>query len=135
MQHGATRMSSNPPKLPEGELQSIALAPNAAISDKPDEHTEIEELKLENERLDLQSKVQDVKHRRIFAISIFVVMCIWLALIAVTVFFQGFKLYGFELASSVLITLIGSTTGSIIGIFLIVSRYLFHRDQRRDQSK
>jgi hypothetical protein len=135
MRHGVSRMSSNPPKLPEGELESIALAPNAAIPEKPDENTEIEELKLENERLDLISKKQDVTHRRQFAIGIFIVMCVWLVLIAVIVFLQGFKLYGFELASSVLITLIGTTTGSVIGIFLIVNRYLFHRAQQRNPPK
>jgi hypothetical protein len=49
----------------------------------------------------------------------------WLLFIAMVVILDGFHVRSFQLPSSVIITLIGSTTGAVIGIFLIIVRHLF----------
>jgi hypothetical protein len=51
----------------------------------------------------------------------------WLFVIGVVIMFQGFRLWGFGLEPEVIMALIGGTTTGIVGIFLIVSRYLFPR--------
>jgi hypothetical protein len=52
---------------------------------------------------------------------------VWLAAIAVVVFLQGFKLSGFSLDAGIVEALIGGTTTGVVGLFLIVTRYLFPR--------
>jgi hypothetical protein len=47
--------------------------------------------------------------------------------VGVVVFVQGFRLLGFGLSEPVMLALLGSTTLSVIGIFLIVANYLFPR--------
>jgi hypothetical protein len=54
------------------------------------------------------------------------VVC-WLLVIAAIMFLEGVRVYGFSLEPEVLMALIGGTTTGIIGIFLIVARYLFPR--------
>jgi len=78
-------------------------------------------------RAEISGVQQDINERKKYAGRSFWLVTIWLALIGVIVSLQGFKVCGFELPTSVLLTLIGSTTGSVLGIFLIVSRYLFPR--------
>jgi len=99
------------------------------VSGDPDLKTAAEEQDLERQHqlAQLEGIRQDIEERKKYAGRSFWLVVIWLLLIGVFVFFQGFKVGGFELTSGVLITLIGSTTGSIVGIFLIVTRYLFPR--------
>ena len=40
---------------------------------------------------------------------------------------QGIRPFGFDLAEAVVLALVGGTTASVIGIFLIVANYLFPR--------
>ncbi len=88
-----------------------------------------ERTQLENDRLraEVGTLEQDREERKKYAHRVFCLVVGWLATIGVIVGLQGFKTswYSFELPTSVLITLIGSTTASVVGIFLIVATYLF----------
>lgn len=75
---------------------------------------------LANEKLLRDLKARDVYIKRLFLLGV----C-WLLLLLVIVGLQGFGLWSFSLASSVLVTLIGSTTTAVLGLFAIAARYLF----------
>jgi uncharacterized hydantoinase/oxoprolinase family protein len=106
-------------------LDKIRLS--ETVSADPDSQTteEEEDLARQQKKAALEGLKQDIEERKKYAGRAFWLVVVWLLLIGVIIFFQGFKLYGFELSSGVLTTLIGSTTGSVVGIFLIVTRYLF----------
>ena len=67
---------------------------------------------------------QNKEERKKYAKHIFILTCIWAALIFVVIFFVGFSLI--NLSDKVLITLISSTTINFFGFFLLVVKYLFN---------
>ena len=111
------------------ELLSRILSPKA-ISTTPDSKTTEEEADLEHQhkKTSILGLQQDIKERKTYAGRAFWLVVTWLFLIGIVIFLQGFKICGFDLSSGVLIALIGSTTSGVVGIFLIVTRYLFHYD-------
>ena len=58
--------------------------------------------------------------RRLFQLGV-----VWLLLLVVIVVLQGFGIGSFSLATSVLVTLVGSTTATVLALFAIAARYLF----------
>ena len=58
--------------------------------------------------------------RRLFQLGV-----VWLLLLLVIVVLQGFGIGSFSLATSVLVTLVGSTTATVLALFAIAARYLF----------
>ncbi len=83
------------------------------------------DLSKERERAELKSLRQDIEQRARYARQIFRLICTWLVALLGVLVFQGFGLSGFKLSDSVLMTLIGGSTGSVLGLFLVVVRYLF----------
>jgi len=86
----------------------------------------------------LRSLVQDREERKNYANKSFKLVCRWLLGVFVILIFQGFlnqpiKLslfntlfdLSFKLPDSVLLAVVGGTTASVIGIFLVVANYLF----------
>ena len=78
---------------------------------------------LETEKI--KSRRQDRKERKRYAQRIFVFISVWCAGIFVLIVLNGFGCLKFE--TSVLITLITTTTANILTLFLLVTKYLFHR--------
>ncbi len=83
---------------------------------KHKEHLEKKRLLAAGSYLDLQ---------QIFAYLLFGLVSIWLSAVIVTIFLCGFAYIDFNLSDSVLIAFITSTTTSVIGLFLLVARWLF----------
>lgn len=74
--------------------------------------------------LELKSKEQDIDMRKDFATKTYNLVCIYL----VVVFFVVFLVCcpaEFNMSDGVLITLLGTTTINVIGLFAIVMNYLF----------
>jgi len=75
----------------------------------------------------LQDIIQNINERKKYADRIYNLVCCWLIGIGVIIFYQGlwpeWKI--FHLSDKMLITLIGGTTINILGIFVIVTKYLF----------
>ena len=67
----------------------------------------------------------DLGERKKYAFRIFALICVWLFALFVVLFFQGFSPWDFDLTNAVLLALIAGTTISVIGIFIIVAKYLF----------
>ena len=73
-----------------------------------------------------ESEEQNRNERKKYAARIFSLIISWLTIVLSIVTIQGFYgVFGFHLDYKVIITLITTTTGSVIGILIIVVRYLF----------
>lgn len=68
---------------------------------------------------------QNREERKSYALQIFIMICIYLFLIFVLLFFYGFKSWGFQLSEKVVLSLIGTTLINVLGVFIIVVNYLF----------
>lgn len=121
----------NKPKPPDSRYQQIRevilKSRPQEVSDKPDEKFIAEKSDLENARHKAQitGLRQDISERKKYANRCYWIVVIWLVVIATVIFLQGFKICGFALATEIIIALIGGTTTGVVGIFLIVTRYLF----------
>ena len=93
----------------------------------------------DNERWqeDKEDLRQDREERKRYADRIYRLVWRWLGLVLLIVVGHGFGGEVFNLPEIVLATLVGTTTGSVLGLFWVVSRYLFpdrsSQTSRRDQ--
>lgn len=70
-----------------------------------------------------------VESRKEFANKIFLLVVCWLVALGAVVLLVGFKSEtGFELDSKVVLALIGGTTLNVLGIFTIVTNFLFPKN-------
>ena len=81
------------------------------------------ENRLQKEKL--KSQRQDRKQRKKFSFMIFYFLCAYLVTVFLILFLSGLGRLSFELADGVLITLLSTTTVNMIGIFILVVKYLF----------
>lgn len=86
--------------------------------------------------LQLEDYKQDIKARGKYADKLFSLIAWWLVAMLVIVMLTGFKGWSFNFSSfrlvasfalsdTVILALIGSTTTTVIGLFLVVVNYLF----------
>lgn len=71
---------------------------------------------------------QDIDERKKYAHRSFCMISSWLSGVFILILLQGFEgtpRSWFHLDTSLLITIVGTTTGSILGIFIVVMHYLF----------
>lgn len=69
---------------------------------------------------------QDRIERKIYAKKIYNLMCAWMIGLAFIIFLNGWSYDNrFRLSEKVLLALIGSVTIEVIGLFVIVAKYLF----------
>lgn len=101
---------------------------------KAKKRSEKEKRDLEHERkeAELDSYKQDTLERKRYATRIFLLICGWLISLFVVLFFQGLSVWEFSLTDPVLLALIGGTTANVLGIFIIVTRYLFPDKRVKD---
>lgn len=69
-----------------------------------------------------------VASRKSYANKIFFLVVGWLVALGLVVLLAGWRLGGFELDSKVLLALIGGTTLNVLGIFTIVTNFLFPKN-------
>jgi hypothetical protein len=116
---------------PPQQLGLDAIAAPQDSSHSPDKSTQLETVSSEIDRLEIENDglKQNISERKKYAHRAFCLVISWLVTIGIILILQGFHLKGFDLTSGVLQILIGSTTTGVVGIFLIVTRYLFHYDE------
>jgi len=97
------------------------------ISDSPDPQTEeeITRFDYEHNKLVLQEHQQTISLRTDFAKKIFRLVIGWVIAIFGILILQGFAIARFNLANSIILALIGSTTLNIVGLLYVVTHYLF----------
>ncbi len=110
-------------KLPERSDKRSTLEAKVFEDDK---------LRLEVKRyqFELDELHQNMAERKGYARKLFVMLCVWLAIILGITIFNGIvKLasgdYVFRLSDTILVTLITTTTANVAAFFLVVTRYLF----------
>lgn len=75
-------------------------------------------------REDLNEKIANRQMRKVAAICVFAFMCIWSIALWVLIWWVGFT-HNFEYDSTVLVTLIGGSSVSVIGLVGFVVKGLF----------
>ncbi len=88
------------------------------------------DIELKNLQEDLNGKKQDREQRGKFANSIFNFMCSYFGVVMLIVMLKGTKLLA--LSDSIVNVLLTTTTANIIGIFMIVAKYLFYRQSQQN---
>ena len=75
---------------------------------------------------EISDRIQDRNERKKYAYRTFIFLSSFTFLVLLIVVFSGFsKALNFNLDNTVLIALITSSLASIVGIFILVMRYLF----------
>lgn len=82
-----------------------------------------EALRLEDRRELLKGRKQDRRERKRYAELVFRLVCWWLAGVMALVCCSGMG--AVHLDEMVLVTMVGSTTASVVAIFVVVAKYLF----------
>lgn len=78
----------------------------------------------QNEYKEIDCRKQDRRQRGIFSICIFSFVCIYVIAVLVIVILCGASVL--ILDTTVLVTILTTNTANVIGIFVIVAKYLFH---------
>ncbi len=112
-------------KIAEREIYS----PEEEEGVSPDLGQSLREHKLEHEVASLKQQLkedEDVHELRLsYTSKVFWLVCIWLIFVAVVICCTGFSLCSFALSDKVLITFITSTTVTVLGLFVIVAKWMF----------
>lgn len=112
-------------------LQELESVPTGIESQKlmttDDIDREIKLVELEYKKEELESRRQDREQRGKFSGRIFVFMGIYMFCILAVLVLTGCGV--FTLSDTVLVSLLTTTTADVIGIFIIVAKYLFHKTE------
>lgn len=116
-----------PDSLPRNAASEVPLitAP-AVVPSEPDKESrrELDELDREEKHLHNIGLDQDIRAQKKYAFRIFLLVAFWITAVLGILVLQGFVVRGFHLSDSVLLAAIGSTIANIIGILVIVVKYL-----------
>ena len=86
----------------------------------------LNDIQIKLNQQDVFDREQDREQRRIFADKIFSLLCMYLLVVGLIVIGCGNQNGAFHLSDSVLVVLITTTTANVIGIFILVVKYLFN---------
>ncbi len=86
-------------------------------------------------KAELDSYKQNMDLRRTFSNKIFILLVCWVIAIFALLVLQGFgsKYDFFNLSDKVLMTFLGATSASVIGVFLLVTKYLFNTKKSKEE--
>lgn len=103
-------------------LEKISLNPETT---KNTEAQTQEWLDAERKKLENRSFEQDIKLRKEYAHKVYWLILGFVVGVFIVLLLSGFDFICFSLSTSVLITLLSTMTTSVIGLFVIVMKYLF----------
>lgn len=144
-----TTNPSNLPTLPElyDEIQKAAQKEVASAQTKDplvavenrslEAEKEAEKLEIANERLrDELKEARDLHElRKTYTTKLFWLIVGWLLVVVLYVFLAAAFGNHFKLSDSVLIAFITSTTVSVLGLFIVVAKWLFPSIQKDEAEK
>jgi hypothetical protein len=125
-----TKPIAKPSRLKMGRViaeKSTVESAELAQQEEFDYQNKRNKLALSKEAQPVHDAEQDRVQRKYFAWLIYGLIVVWLTAIFVVLFFQGFGAIdkSFVLSEPVLLALIGGTTINVLGIFILVAKYLF----------
>lgn len=99
--------------------------PKAAV--EPDSQTQEAILDQERRRgeLELDALRDLLEQRKSYATKLFYLLVGWMLVVVGLMIFVGWKVCNFYLSDQVLIALLTSTTVTVVGLFLVVAKFLF----------
>jgi hypothetical protein len=106
------------------DVQKVILESSPSEPDS-DVRVDLERERLEIERLrtDLNSLKNDITARKVYVGLTYFLVIVWLGLIIWIIIATGSGWY--KLSDTVLVALITTTTLNVLGLFLVVTQYLF----------
>lgn len=110
-------------QIVEIELPDDADDHGAYLAEVQEFEDGAEALRLEDRRELLKGRKQDRRERKRYAELVFRLVCWWLVGVMALVCCSGLGVM--RLDETVLMTVIGSTTTSVVAIFVVVAKYLF----------
>ena len=112
---------------PEPQLSLDAIAAPPQSSNSPDAPTQLETASNANIKLEIENQglTQNIEERKKYAHRIYCMISVWLGGVFVILLLAGFNFLSFRVSDSVLLAVIGSTTVNVLGLFYIVTNYLF----------
>jgi lipopolysaccharide export LptBFGC system permease protein LptF len=119
---------------PEELIQNVASRESTESYCLPSEPEPDLSLDLKEQQLDFQvenlrqelKETKDTHDLRLgYSSRIFWLVCCWLVCVAASVFMSGFNFHGFSLSDNVLIAFITSTTVNVVGLFVVVAKWMF----------
>jgi hypothetical protein len=131
-------------KLAQEVLNLIteAASKDTPLSEEPTDpnlHLPLEEHKLYYEEESLKQELLESKDthnlRLSYTTRIFILVCTWLAFVVISVYLTGFKSLNFSLSDKVLIAFITSTTISVLGLFIVVAKWMFPINNPKNDKK
>ena len=102
------------------DLGNVSPDPDSETTDEYEDH-----LHHKRQEALLRGILQDIDERKKYAAQIYWLTVGWLALMGYILLVQGYNAYWFELHDSVLIALVTTTTTGIVGLLVLVTKYLF----------
>jgi uncharacterized ion transporter superfamily protein YfcC len=107
-----------------------------AISQVPDLQTEYERrlYELEFQKTRLEELKQTVRQRRSYARLVFFVTLVWMVFVGVVVWQCARMDSRFHLSDAVLVALISGSTVNIIGLLVIVLKFIFNVTHRESDT-
>ena len=108
-------------RIPQERVDNTESKETVTLTDIEKEKSLVE-LHLRKE--EIEGKKQDRIQRKGYADKIFILLCVYLSAVMVLLYFNGFKLTTLE--GSVLIAIVTTSAANVIGIFVLVAKYLFH---------
>lgn len=81
-------------------------------------------LKKEEQKLKNEEKRQDINMRKVYADHIFTLVSLYMFAVFFILILNGSP-SSFHLSDTVLVTLLGTTTANVIGVLIVVAKYLF----------
>lgn len=108
---------------------------SAAEETEPDLSLDLKEHQIKSLQQELQEAQDTHKTRLKYVSRIFWLVCGWLVCVAFAVFFAGWSFKAFNLSDQVLIAFITSTTINVVGLFVVVAKWLFPNGNGNKKAK
>lgn len=115
-------------------------------ADLPDLGLDLQEHQLSFQVSVLQNEVHTIQHalkeardthalRLSYTKKIFWLVVGWLACVVACIVLTGFKCYGFSLSEKVLIAFITSTTINVVGLFILVAKWMYAVPEKKKRKR
>lgn len=106
-------------------LSFFEEAPSAPVSIDKDASDDERAILMATKREEYLSSKQDREQRKDYAIRLYELVCCYLLFMFLLIVVSGLDIADFHLSDAVLVTLLGTTTATVLGLFRFVAKYLF----------
>ena len=106
-------------------VTSIRDVLDDAPNPDPTTALEITNWDIEEQKAKVRSALQDINERKKYGTCIFGLVILWLVAMVTVLVFQGFSVRSFSLSDPVLVAVVTTTTGGVVGLLALVVKYLF----------